>query len=57
MSLNVLLVLVSLGREVAFPFGTLVILAMLYIRMQNYQIIVLAWTLPLLFLVQGIVVG
>lgn len=57
MTLNVLLVLVSLGREIALPFGTLVILAMLYTRRQNYQTIIVAWTLPILYWIQGIVVG
>lgn len=55
--LNALLVLVSLGREVALPYGTLVIFVMLYTRMQNYQTIIVAWTLPILYWVQGIVVG
>jgi hypothetical protein len=55
--LNALLVLVSLGREVALPYGTLVILAMLYTRKRNYQTIIVAWTLPILYWVQGIVVG
>ena len=55
--LNALLVFVSLGREVALPYGTLVIFVMLYTRMQNYQTIIVAWTLPILYWVQGIVVG
>lgn len=55
--LNTLLVLVSLGREVALPYGTLVILALLYTRMQNYLVIIVAWTLPILYWAQGIVVG
>jgi len=57
MMLNALLVLVSLGREIALPYGTLVILAMLYTRKRNYQTIIVAWTLPILYWVQGIVVG
>ena len=56
-TLNILLILVSLGREIALPYGILVILVVLYTRRPNYQTVTVAWTLPIIYWIQGIIVG
>jgi hypothetical protein len=53
-SLNLMLLLVGLGREIGIPLSVLVLTVLLMRRPRFYQIVSLAWLLPLLIQLQRV---